>query len=71
MNTQIPDEFECSSPFGVETLQANAQTVEFEKLQISRQDGYDFINDNIQEVLVKTRGFKKVASNDIQKAEKG
>jgi hypothetical protein len=67
---EIPFEFECSEPFGVETLQANAQTVEFPKLTTTRNDGYDFINDNLNEVLLNTRGFKKVVSKDVQKAEK-
>jgi hypothetical protein len=67
---EIDDEFECAEPFGVETLQANAQTTEFEKLQVVRKDGYEFISDNIQEVLVKTRGFKKVTTSEVQKAEK-
>ena len=67
---EIPFEFECSEPYGVETLQANAQTVEFPKLATTKTDGYDFINDNLNEVLLNTRGFKKVVSNDVQKAEK-
>ena len=67
---EIPFEFECSEPFGVETLQANAQTVEFPKLGTTRTDGYDFINDDLKEVLLNTRGFKKVISNEVQKAEK-
>lgn len=67
---EIDDEFECAEPFGVETLQANAQTEEFEKLQTYNQDGYEFIRNSLEEVLVKTRGFKKVASKELQKAEK-
>jgi len=67
---EIPFEFECSEPFGIETLQANAQTVEFQKLATTRNDGYDFIDDNLNEVLMNTRGFKKSASSQVQKAEK-
>jgi len=67
---EIPFEFECSEPYGVETLQANAQTVEFSKLITSRNDGYDFINENLNEVLINTRGVKRVKDNSYQRAEK-
>ncbi len=67
---EIPFEFECAEPFGIETLQANAQTVEFQKLLTTRNDGYDFIDESLNDVLLNTRGFKKVVSKDVQKAEK-
>lgn len=68
---EVPYEFECAEPFGVETLQANAQTTEFEKLNTTNQDGYEFISNSLEDVLVKTRGFKKPASGtEFQKAEK-
>jgi len=67
---EIPFEFECAEPFGVETLQANAQTVEFQKLLTTRNDGYDFIDESLNDVLLNTRGFKKVVSKDVQKTEK-
>ncbi len=66
---ELPYEFECAEPFGVETLQLNAQTKAFDKLNVTQQYGYDFISDGLNEILVNTRGFKKVA-NDVQKAEK-
>lgn len=67
---ELPYEFECSEPFGIETLQANAQTSEFTKLLTTKNDGYDFINENLNEVLLNTRGFKKTTTVEPQKAEK-
>ncbi len=56
---QIPEEFECTAPFGVETLQINAQTAKFTPLNVRKEYGYAFITDNLEEVIAKTRGFKK------------
>lgn len=67
---ELPYEFECSEPFGVETLVANAQTAEFPKLSVTHTEGFDFINDNIDAVLVSTRSFKKGATKDTPVAEK-
>lgn len=67
---EIPFEFECSEPYGVETLQANAQTLEFPKLATTTTDGYEFINEDLKEVLLNTRGFKKTTPSVAQKAEK-
>lgn len=67
---ELPYEFECSEPFGIETLQLNAQTDQFQSLSVKKQDGYDFIQDNLAEVLVKTRGMKRVDNKVNMKAEK-
>ncbi len=66
---ELPYEFECAEPFGIETLQLNAQTKEFEKLNVTNQDGYEFISDGLDKILVSTRGMKKVTT-DVLKAEK-
>lgn len=66
---ELPFEFECSEPFGVETLQLNAQTNTFDALNVTKQDGYDFINDGLDKILVNTRGMKKV-TQEVLKAEK-
>jgi len=55
---ELPYEFECSEPFGVETLQLNAQTQQFEPLLTETMYGYKFIRDNFKDMLVKTRGFR-------------
>ena len=67
---EMPYEFECAEPFGVETLQLNAQSDEFSPLNIRTEYGYDFIVDNFSSVLVKTRGFKRVEPTKPLKAEK-
>ena len=56
---QIPEEFECTAPFGVETLQVNAQSAKFTPLNVREEYGYAFITDDLEEVIAKTRGFKK------------
>jgi hypothetical protein len=68
---ELPYEFECAEPFGVETLQLNAQTKPFEPLQTSSEYGYDFIVEDTDEVLVKTRGFKRkdTSKEEVLKAE--
>lgn len=66
---ELPYEFECSDPYGVEVLQMNAQTKEFEDINTKQEYGYDFIVDGFDDVLIKTRGFKRV-NNKTLKAEK-
>ncbi len=56
---ELPYEFECAEPFGVETLQLNAQTETFAPLTVKKENGYDFIQENTEEIITKTRGFKK------------
>jgi len=66
---EIPFKFECIEPFGIETLQMNAQTVKFEALNIKEQYGNKFIVDELEDILAKTRGFKPIENKDA-KAEK-
>ncbi|HPI45439.1 MAG TPA: DUF4384 domain-containing protein, partial [Tenuifilaceae bacterium] len=66
---ELPYEFECSEPFGVETLQLNAQELAFGGLRTKNQDGYEFIVDDMQTILIGTRGMKKVNKNEL-KAER-
>jgi hypothetical protein len=56
---QIPEEFVCAGPFGVETLQMNVQSDRFAPLQTVDDNGYLFIKDDLPEILMKTRGFKR------------
>jgi hypothetical protein len=65
---ELPYTFECAEPFGVETLQLNAQTEVFEPLTVRSESGYDFIQENTEQILVKTRGFKK-KEGEVLKAE--
>ncbi|MCK9450419.1 MAG: DUF4384 domain-containing protein [Bacteroidales bacterium] len=66
---EIPAVFQCAPPFGAEFLQANAQTKAFEPLYTKNEYGYDFIQEDLNVVLSKTRGFKKMSNEDL-KAEK-
>ncbi|MBX2842629.1 MAG: DUF4384 domain-containing protein [Flammeovirgaceae bacterium] len=65
---EIPEEFECSAPFGVETMQVNAQSKKFDPLNYNYQDGYQIITDDLEEVVSKTRGFK--TKKKVSNAEK-
>jgi hypothetical protein len=65
---QLPDEFICSEPFGAELLQVNAQTAKFEPLIITKQNGYNYISNDLADILIKNRGFKKT-DDKLLKAE--
>ncbi|UXP34116.1 DUF4384 domain-containing protein [Reichenbachiella agarivorans] len=67
---ELPDSFECTEPFGFETLQLNAQSIPFEPLQTRKEYGYDFIIENNEAIIQKTRGFKKSENSETLKAEK-
>jgi len=67
---EIPDEFVCAEPFGAETLQVNAQTEPFAPLKIRREYGYDFILETLNDLVMRTRGIKKVTPEKIDRAEK-
>jgi len=69
MTVPILDLFQCAAPFGVEFLQANAQTKPFPALHTTQQYGYAFIQDDLSKLLSNTRGFIKVSNEDL-KAEK-
>lgn len=65
---KLPQEFECAPPFGVETIQLNAQTEPFEKLKTEDYSGYEVIVEELDEILKKNRGIKQ--KKDAQSAEK-
>lgn len=67
---KIPDEFVCAEPFGVEVMQVNAQTDKFAPLITQEKYGYNFITENLGEIVKKTRGFKRIKNNEVSKAEK-
>jgi hypothetical protein len=66
---ELPYEFECSAPFGVETIQLNAQSVPFKKLNTRVEDGFEFVVDDLPVILANSRGFKKI-NDETLKAEK-
>lgn len=63
----VPQDFECSAPFGVETLQLFACTALFPPLKTHAQDGFIFIEDDVAAVNTKTRGFKPVSAEKKDK----
>jgi len=65
---KLPEEFVCAEPFGAEVLLVNAQTEKFERLNTKEQYGYKFITDDLDEVIRKTRGFKKTKEG-VKRAE--
>jgi predicted phage-related endonuclease len=54
----------------VETLQVNAQTEKFPNLNTKNEDGYQFIQNTFNDIMVNTRGFKKDTPQIVDKAEK-
>jgi hypothetical protein len=66
---QIPEEFECQAPFGVEVLQAFARTEGFEPVETVRVDGYDLLQEDLHKFLVRTRGFVKKATQGVLQGE--
>jgi hypothetical protein len=67
---ELPDEFECAEPFGVETLQVNAQSLPFDELRTKEVDGYKFIEESLNDIILGTRGFKRVDDKPMDRAEK-
>ena len=68
---EIPYEFQCIKPFGAEVLSLNAQEERFETLRIQRsEEGYDFIEENIEQIVANNRALKKVNNISIYRAEK-
>lgn len=68
---ELPFEWEAACPCGVEFLQLNAQSEEFNPLNIQKNDGFIYVLDNLEDILDKNRGFKnKVAKSSDYMAEK-
>ncbi|HPG73931.1 MAG TPA: DUF4384 domain-containing protein, partial [Bacteroidales bacterium] len=66
---ELPYDFVCAEPFGVEVLQLNAQTEKFTPLNLHNSNGYQFITDALVDVIHKTRGIKR-NDNTLMQAEK-
>ncbi len=69
---EVPEEFECSEPFGAEMLVCLASTVPFKKMETVEVEGYLFIKGASAEVVAKSaRGFKrkKKKEGDSHQAE--
>ncbi len=66
---EIPQTFECAAPFGVEFLQAIAQSKPFEPLDTVEIDGYDVLKQDLKSFLANTRSGIKKREETIQQAE--
>lgn len=51
-------------------MQVNAQTDKFDPLITIEKYGYNFITENLSEIIKNSRGFKRIKNNEILKAEK-
>lgn len=66
---KVSQEFQCAPPFGIETLQAFAKTGRnFEPLNTTEQQGYFFINDDIETINTKNRKVN-IENSEIEGAE--
>jgi hypothetical protein len=65
----FPDPFICDTPFGSEALQMAAQTEPFKPLKTKKENGYEFILDDVNGVLANTRGMKNL-NKQLLHAEK-
>jgi hypothetical protein len=63
---QIPDEFVCSEPFGGEILQIFARSEKFDALVTEQLNGYNFLKEDLQKIVIGTRGFKKITPKTMQ-----
>ena len=68
---EIPQEFECASPFGAELLVVAARTEEFPPIQTYENDGYDFLSaKDAGQAARDFRGMKKKQKRpDVQQSE--
>jgi hypothetical protein len=66
---QIPENFICTEPFGIESLVLNGQTTPFPKLSTTTRNGYVFIENEIQDIVAQSRGFKRL-NNEMLNSEK-
>jgi hypothetical protein len=63
---EIPQEFECAAPFGGEVLQLLARTGKFESIRTQQVDGYDYLQDELKNVVAGLRGMKAAKSKILQ-----
>ncbi|MFZ4622549.1 MAG: DUF4384 domain-containing protein [Bacteroidota bacterium] len=63
---EIPQEFECSGPFGSEVLQIFARTDKFNSVNVQRVNGYDYLQEDLKSFIVQTRGMKAVKPATMQ-----
>jgi len=71
---ELPDEFVCSSPFGVERLQIFASTKSFPELFTKSIEiegvQYQILAEDLPDFLNQTRGFLKNKNQKVKSAER-
>ena len=60
----LPFDWVTACPCGTEYIKLLAQSTPFEPLNVSSKDGFDYITEDLTDVLNKTRGFQKDKQND-------
>ncbi len=63
---EIPQEFECSAPFGSEVLQIFARTDKFDQVATQNIEGYEYLKDDLKTFVVNTRGMKLAKPKTMQ-----
>jgi len=65
-----PDQvFICAPPFGFEILQLNAQTERFKPLKTNIVDGYEYILDDVNQIVANNRSMQRIGDQKLN-AEK-
>jgi hypothetical protein len=62
---ELPQKNITAPPFGVETLQLNAQTEKFTPLRINRINNYEYIDEGLEAIVSKTRGFQRLEEGNL------
>ncbi len=63
---EIPQDLECAAPFGSEVLQIFARTDKFEQVQTKSVNGYNYLAEDLQKFVTKTRGMKAAKPKTMQ-----
>ena len=63
---ELPQEFECSAPFGSEVLQIFSRTDKFEPVLTQSIDGYQYIREELEKFISSARGMKISKSKTMQ-----
>lgn len=67
---EVPQEFECTAPFGAEVLQLFARTDRFEKVKTRRVEGFDYLQEDLNSVVAGTRGMKAAKPRTMQSEQR-
>jgi hypothetical protein len=62
----IPYLWKCAAPFGGEVLQLFARTDKFERIKIKHVNGYNYIQEDLKNVVASMRGMKAAKPRTLQ-----